>query len=485
MDYKQKTVTGLMWNAVGTLSNSIIIFVVSIILARALTPYEFGIIGMTAFFIAISQTFIDSGFSSALIRKTDSTEADYATVFYYNLAVGLALYGVLFAASGYIAQFFGEPILRPVIRVLGLDLVIRSLTIIQLTLLIKKVNFRLQAKIQIIAAALSGIIAIAMAYSGYGVWSLVARTITSAFFISAMLWLWNAWRPVSNFSAKSFKELFGFGSRLLASGLLETTFNNIYYLVIGKYFAAKELGFFTRAQMFVDLPAQQLTGIISKVSYPVLSELREQKELLFNGYRRLITGIAFISFTLMAMLAAMAEPVVITLIGENWRPVIPYLRLLSFVGMLYPLHALNLNILNVMGRSDLFLRLEVMKKLLLIPVIVLGVIYGIPIMIVGMMIHSAIAFILNSMWSGKLAGYSTGRQLADLAPTLCLAVICGAVLYWLGTILPWELYIILILQGITGILIIIGAGELFKISPYLYIKETALTKIQSVRNARR
>jgi teichuronic acid exporter len=484
LNYKDKTLSGILWNAVGTLINSGVVFLVSIVLARLLTPYEFGLIGMTVFFIAISQTFIESGFSSALIRKTDSTEDDNATVFYYNLAMGMALYGVLFVIAGPVAAFFDEPILRPVIRVLGLDLVIRSLTIIQVTLLIKKVNFKLLARINIIAAVLSGGIAISMAYSGYGVWSLVIRSVSAALFMSVMLWVWSKWRPIRPFSKASFRELFGFGSRLLASGLLETTFNNIYYLVIGKYFAARELGFFTRAQMFVDLPAQQLTGIISKVSYPILSELRDQPALLYNGYRRMITGTSFVSFSLMLMLAAMAEPLVLTLIGEPWRPAILYLRMLSFVGMLYPLHALNLNMLNVMGRSDLFLRLEIIKKALLVPVIVLGVLYGIPVMIAGMMIHSAAAFFLNSHWSGQMSGYTTKQQLIDLLPPLCLAAFSSGVVYWLGLILPCSDPAILLAQCVTGITLIIGLGEMFRISPYLYIKEIIVTKIQAIRHAR-
>ncbi len=485
MSLRQKTISGVTWSAIDSLANQGIHFIVGIVMARVILPREFGLIGMTAIFMAISQSFINSGFSSALIRKNDSTQTDHSTVFYYNLAMGLLFYAILFLSAGIIARFFDEPLLKPIIRVLGLDLIIRSLTIIQTTILVKRVDFKLQAIISVIAGVLSGVIGIVMAYQGYGVWSLVARMMTLAFVNSLLLWWWNRWRPSWVFSRTSFRELFGFGSKLLLSGLIDTIYRNIYYVVIGKYFSAKDLGYFTRAKMFNDLPSHQITSVMSRVTYPVLSQMRGNPVMLKGGYRRMITGTTFISFTMMAGMAAVAEPMVITLIGEPWRPSIIYLQMLCFAGMMYPLHALNLNMLQVQGRSDLFLRLEIIKKLLAVPTIVIGVIWGIKVMIAGMMVNTVIAYYLNSYWSGKMVNYPMREQLRDIQPSFLLALSMAVVVYFTGLYLPLGYSGKLLVQVILGAVLVFVVSELFRISPYLYLKEIALSRFNALRNARK
>lgn len=254
MTLKQKTVSGLLWSFIDNFSNLGIQFIIGIILARILSPKEFGLIGMLTIFIAVSQSFINSGFSQALIRKKDPSQADYSTVFYFNIIIGIVCFLILFFCAGLISRFFKEPQLKLLVQVLGLSLIINSFTIIQQTILTRKIDFKLQAKISIISSVVSGIVGLGMAFAGYGVWSLVIKTITMYSITSIFLWLWNGWKPVLVFSIQSFKELFSFGSNLLVSGLIDTIYRNVYYLVIGKYFSAQELGYYTCADQFNTLP---------------------------------------------------------------------------------------------------------------------------------------------------------------------------------------------------------------------------------------
>lgn len=485
MSLKERTISGLFWSAIDSFANQSVQFIIGVILARLITPREFGLIGMITIFIAISQTFINSGFSTALIRKKDCTQTDYSTVFYYNLAMGLLFYIILFISAGTISNFFNEPELRWLIRVLGLDLIIRSVTLIQGTTLSKRIDFKLHAKIAVTSSILSGVVGIAMAFTGCGVWSLIARYLTGSFFSSIFLWLWVRWQPSCIFSMNSFKELFGFGSKILASRLIDTVYSNIYYLVIGKYFAASELGYFTRAQSFNDLPSKNLNSIMSRVTYPVLAQMQDNKEHLKAGYKKMIKNIMFISLILMVGMAAVAEPMVITLIGEKWRQSIIYFQLLCFPAMLYPLHALNLNMLNVQGRSDLFLKLEIVKKVLAVPVLIVGIIWGIKIMILGMWIDAIIAYYLNSYYSGKLIKYPLREQLIDIMPSFILAITMGFVVFVAGWFLPLGYAVKLIIQIALGAVIVFGISEILKFDAYLDIKNIVKAKIIAVYYARK
>lgn len=485
MTLKEKTISGLLWSAIDSVANQSIQFVIGIILARLITPREFGLIGMITIFIAISQTFINSGFSSALIRKKDCTQADYSTVFYYNMAMGIVLYTVLYLSAGVISNFFDEPELKWLVRVLGLDLIIRSLTLIQGTTLTKRVDFKLQTKIAVVSSILSGVLGILMAIEGFGVWSLVARSLTASIISSILLWFWNRWKPSAIFSRESFKELFGFGSKLLVSRLLDTVYNNIYYLIIGKYFAANELGYYTRAKSFNDMPSKNLNTIMSRVTYPVLAQLQDDQVVLKAGYKKMIKNIMFISLVLMSGMAAIAEPMVITLIGEKWRASIIYLQLLCFPAMFYPLHALNLNMLNVLGRSDLFLKLEIIKKILAVPVIFIGIIWGIKIMILGMWIDALISYYLNSYYSGKFINYPLKEQITDILPSVILGLVSGVLVYVAGLLLPASYMIKLMVQLFLGTMVVFGVSELLHLEAYLDIKKIVKTKLIATYNGRK
>lgn len=477
MSLKKKTINGLVWSFVESFSKQIINFVIGLILARLLLPEEFGLIGMIGIFLAISISFIDSGFSQALIRKQNCTDVDYSTVFFFNLMAGTLLALILFFSAPLISNFFNQPQLIDIVRVTSLLLIIDSLTLIQKTKLTKDINFKLQTKISVISDVVSGIAAIVMAFSGLGVWSLVAKRMIARTINSALLWFWSSWRPIMTFSKTSFNELFGFGSKLLLSGLLNTVFNNIYLIVIGKYFSAADLGFYTQADKFKKLPSQNINSVIKRVTYPVLSEIQDDIPRLKKNYRMIIRSTVFITFTLMMGVAAVAEPLILTLIGEKWAPSIIYLQMLSFVGMMYPLHAINLNMLQVQGRSDLFLKLEIIKKILVIPVVVIGIIYGIKFMIIGMIINNIIAYYLNSYWSGRHIGYSIMEQLKDILPSLLLSFSMMIVVYLFGMILNFNSIVNLFIQILVGLVYILVIGELLQYQDYLRIKEMALDKL--------
>lgn len=481
MTLKQKTVSGLIWSFIDNFAKQGLNFIIGIILARLLSPREFGLIGMITVFIAISQSLIDSGFTQALIRKNNCTQKDYSTVFFFNFAISLLLYLILFFSANLISRFYNEPQLTLILRVLGIGLIINGFTIVQRARLTKNIDFKLQTKISITASIFSGIIGIYMAFVGFGVWSLVTKTIGGFAFSSFLLWIWNKWKPSFVFSFISFKEMFSFGSRLLLSGLIETLYRNIYLLIIGKYFTATDLGYFTRADQFNNLASQNITAVIQRVSYPVLSTIQDDKIKLKKAYEKLIKSTMLITFVLMISMATLAKPLILVLIGEKWLPSVIYLQLLCFVGMLYPLHAINLNMLNVQGRSDLFLRLEILKKIMAIPIIIIGILLGINEMIISMILISVISFFLNSYYSGKQIGYSSFQQLKDIIPSFLLSVFVGVSMFLFGYYINMNITIKLLIQIILGFTLTITIAEVIKMENYLYLKNIVFERIVNKR----
>jgi teichuronic acid exporter len=478
---RQKTISGLTWSFIDSFASQGMQFMIGIILARLLSPKEFGLIGIIIIFTAISQSFVDSGFSKALIRKNDCGQEHYSTAFYFNCAVGGLVYFALFLLAQPISSFFGEPQLVLLVRVLGISLIINSVGLVQKTILTKNIDFKLQTKISIIATLISGIIGVGMAFCGWGVWSLVWKTLSSNVVSVSLFWFWSTWRPARLFNMHAFREMFDFGSKLLASGLIDTIYRNIYYLVIGKYFSAVDLGYFTRADEFRNIPSADVTTVIERVSYPVLSNIENDPKRLKAVYKKLITCTMLISFVLMVGMAAVAKPMVITLIGEKWLPCVPYLQPLCFVGMLYPLHALNLNMLTLRGRSDLFLRLEVIKKILAIPTIIIGVFFGIKVMIVGMFINSVIAYFLNSCWSGRMVDYPMREQLADITPSFILAIIMGICVLVIGYILPLKPIMVLSIQIVSGALITLCIARAVRLEAFMEIREMVLERFAKTK----
>ena len=478
MTLKQKTINGLKWSFIDNTARLGLSFIIGIILARLLSPREFGLIGMITIFIALAAPFVNSGFSQALIRKQNCTQADYSTIFYFNLLIGLLFYLLLFFTAGVISRFFNEPLLKPMVRVLSLGIIINAFSLIQTTRLTKQIDFKLQTNISIIASVVSGTLGIAMAYYGYGVWSLVAKTIIGYLFTTIFLWYWNKWIPSLVFSVSSFKELFSFGSKLLIVGIIDTIYSNMYLLVIGKFFSASELGYYTRADQFKGYPSENITGVIQRVSYPVLSSIQNEPENLKNYFRKLISSTMLITFVLMIGMAAVAKPLVLTLIGQKWLPSVAYLQLLCFVGMLYPLHALNLVMLNVLGRTDLFLKLELLKKALFVPVIFAGILVSIKVMILAMLVHSIFSYYLNSYYTGKLMKYPIRSQLSDIFKPFLLALTVGLAVYPINHLLHSHHALTLIIQIVVGSALTFIIAEIFKLESYVFIKRTLIDKFK-------
>lgn len=476
---KNKAVKGVSWSFIDNIASSGVSFLVGLVLARLLSPQEFGILGMIAIFIAISNSIIDSGFSNALIRKTDAKDIDYNTVFYFNLLLGLIFYIILFFSAPAISLFFNESQLIPITRVMGSTLLINAFAIIQRTLLVKKVDFKTQTKVSVIASVSSGIIGIVMAASGFGVWSLVGQQISRQLLNTVFLWIYSKWRPALEFSKQSFKELFGFGSKLLISGLINTIYQNIYYVVIGRFYSASQLGQYTRAEQFNSVFSSNLTSVVQRVSFPVLSSIQDDPVRLKEAYRKVIKSTMLVAFACMMGLAAIAKPLILILIGAKWLQSVYYLQIICLAGMLYPLHAINLNILEVKGRSDLFLKLEILKKIIGFCPIVLGVLYGIEFMLWGSVCVSFIAYFLNAHYSADLINYSTKSQIKDILPAFTISFII-ALCMWCLTLFNMPSWVTLTMQCLLGIVLAIIVYEKSKLEEYLEIKQIALPILKRI-----
>ena len=359
---KSKTVKGVGWSFADSLGSQGITFIVGLVLARMLTPAEYGLIGIILIFVNIFNSIVNSGFSAALIRKKDATDDDYSTVFITNMAISVVLSIALFFSAPLIADFFNQPQLDALSKAMSCIVIINALGLVQFTILTKRIDFKTHTKISLIASISSGIIGISIAFAGYGVWSLVGQQISMQLLKTLLLWLYNKWIPNMHFSIKSFKELFGFGWKLLVSSLIDVLWRDLYQVIIGKCYSPATLGQYTRSNLFSSLFSSNLTTIIQRVSYPVLSSIQDDKDRMKQAYRRVIKVTMLITFVLMLGLAAVAQPLILVLIGEQWIIASYFLPIICLQMFLYPLHAINLNMLQVQGRSDLFLRLEIIKK---------------------------------------------------------------------------------------------------------------------------
>lgn len=460
-ELKQKTVKGTVWSAVERFSVQGVQFIVMIVMARILTPEDYGLVGMLAIFLAVSQSLIDSGFSQALIRKMDRTEIDNCTVFYFNIVVGLVLYLILYFLAPLVAKFYDAPAITSIMRVICISVIINSLVVVQRALYTVNIDFKTQAKASLSAAIVSGIIGITMAYKGFGVWSIVTQQLTNLGINAGLLWLFSKWRPRLLYSWKSFRELFSFGSKLMLSGLLDTLYKNIYTLVIGKVFNASSLGHYTRAHQFADFPSSNLTGIMQRVTYPVLCNIQEDDERLKNVYRRFLKLSAFIIFPLMLGLSAVSEPFVEIFIGRQWSYCSSLLQILCFSMMWFPIHAINLNLLQVKGRSDLFLRLEVIKKIIGIAMLCVTIPMGLTVMCFGQIISSIVALIINTYYTGKLIDIGFFKQMKDLLPITLLSLAMFAVVLAVVNLID-DIHLQLVCGIIVGTATYISASILFK-----------------------
>lgn len=411
-DIKQKTKIGMIWNALEKIVLQIISFVLNIILARLLTPHDYGTIGMLTIFLTFSNVFIDSGFSRALVQKQNRTERDFSTVLIFNIFMSCVLYAILFFASPAIAKFYKTPELLSLQRVFFLVIILNSLTVVQNAKLQICVNFRKLAIINTITTILGGIIGIIAAYLGLGAWALVIQSLTKSLISLILFWIFGKWFPKTGFSKDSFKQLFGFGSKLLLSGLLGTTVTNVNNLVIGKVYTPSSLGFYTRAQQFPDLISGTLTSVLNNATFPLMSSLQSNKDELVSVLKRLIKINSMFVFPAMTGLAVLSKPMILVLLGEQWEFTADLLVWLCFSNLFIAHNALNMNVLNAIGRSDLFLKVDCTK----IPVIFITMAITFPIslkaVVIGKVVSCFIYFYINAFMPGKLFGFGFFKQLA-------------------------------------------------------------------------
>lgn len=463
-----KTLKGMIWSFAENFSLQGIQFIIGVLLARVLSPSDYGMVGMLAIFTAVSQTLINSGFSTALVRKNDRTQADLSTTFYFNIVVGFVLYFVLFFSGPLIAAFYNTPLLSDLIKVTAISLILNSLCIVQQALFTIKMDFKTQAKISVIGALVTGAGGIAMAYTGFGVWSIVWPGVFGGAVRCILLWIWGKWRPTWEYSWKSFKELFGFGSKLLASGLIDTIYNNIYPIIIGKKFSAADLGQYTRADGYANLPATTVTGVLGRVTFPLLCQIQDDDARLQSTYRQLIKLSAYVVFPIMVGLAALAKPLIIFMITAKWAECVPYLQILCFSLMWYPIHALNLNLLQVKGRSDLFLRLEIIKKILGVSVLVIAIPFGIIWMCIGRIFTSVICLAINTYYTGRLINVGFFKQMGDLLSILILSLSMGAIVIAVNLFIN-GLLLQIIIGLITGLVYYLSISYIIKSKELLYL----------------
>lgn len=419
--------SGMFWSFLIQGGMQIINFVVTVILARLLLPEQFGLIGMIAIFIAISRALVDGGFVSSLIRTKDADNIDYSTVFFVNLISSVALYILLFFIAPFISSFYGKEILINMIRVSGLILIINAFALVQSTKLNKTLQFKTQFKLAIPSLVISAAVSICMAYSGFGVWSLVAKDVIFAILSTAQLWWYSRWVPTFIIDKEKLKYHFNFGYKLSLTSIINTTFDNLYNVIIGKYFSATQLGYFTRARSLEQLPSEFFFNAFNRVFYPLLAKVSNNDEQLKNTYSKLMQIVVFVVTPVLTFLGIIATPFFRWLLTEKWLPAVPFFQLLVISGIFYPIHRYNLNICNLKGRSDMVLKLSMFKNILLLLGAFSGIWFGIYGLLFSLILVNILVTCINAFFSGKLINYKLKDQIRDLFPILALNLVlaCG------------------------------------------------------------
>lgn len=461
---KAKTTRGMIWSAVDKFAMHGGQLVIGIVLARILMPADFGLIGMLSIFITISQSFIDSGMGSGLIQKKNRSDTDFSTVFIFNFAVSVFFYWVLFFSAPFIAEFYEMPQLKPLVRILSINIIINSLALVQRSKLTIDIDFKTIAKVNVTSVLTGGIIAIFLAYIGWGVWALVMQRMIGAVVSVVMFWIVSKWKFSITFSIQSFKELFGFGSKLLLQGLYAQTIHEIYNMVIGKVYSAAELGYYTRAKSFANMTSGIITGILHQVTFPVLASLQDDRERMISVYSRLIRMTAFFVIPAMTMLSLLAEPLVRILLTDKWIPVIVLLQWMSFARIINPISGINMNILNAVGRSDLFLKVDLSKFPVMVLALVITIPLGVKAMVIGHVATSFTNFFINAYMPGKMFGYGAFKQLKEMIPVFIATGIMALFVFTANSFI--EILWFKLLAGIS-----IGLSSYLLICYFLKLKE--------------
>lgn len=413
---ERKAKQGFLWSSIDKFSTLVIQFTVGIILARLLAPEDFGLIGMIAILLAVSQCLVNSGFYTALVQKKDITNDDYSTILFFNIIAGIVLYLLLFLFSEQVSKFYGEPLLIDLIKVVAINVIILSTTVVHRAMFTRKIDFKNQAITHISASVFGGIVGIYAALNDYGVWALVVQYLSRSLLTAILFWSLSRWMPLLIFSKKSFNSLFSFGSKLMISELLKVFFKNLYIIIIGKIYKAEELGFFTRAELFKQVPGTLVGNILQSVTFPLMVKVLDDDIKVKNILQRSTRLSGFLLLPVVLWLLFFSKPLVVVLLTEKWLPTVLLLQILSFDILFQPIQYINLNYLNAKGRSDLFLKLEMTKNILTVFVIVITYKFGLLYMTIGYVVASFISFFINSYYTGKFIGYTSYKQLQDLSP---------------------------------------------------------------------
>jgi O-antigen/teichoic acid export membrane protein len=466
---KSKTIQGLFLSFFERIALQAMGFVISIILARLLMPAEFGLIAILMVIIAVAQLFVDSGFGQALIQKSNSTRVDESTIFYFNILVGLFSSGLMCLTAPWIARLYDIPQLVLLVRIVSLNLIINSFSLVQSTLLAKSLDFKTLLKISIIPTIMSGGIGIVMAYKGFGVWSLIVQSISSNLFKTGLLWMFCRWRPILAFSYNSLKDMFGFGSKLLATRLLDTIYSNIYTIIIGKIFSPADLGLYSRANNVKQLPIESLTYMMDRVTYPVFSHLQNDLPRLKRALRKSVNTLALITFPMMVGLSLVATPIISVLFTDKWLPSVPYLQVLSIVGIFYPLEITNGNMFKAIGHSGLLFNITLIKRIWDVIVIAITFRWGIMAMIYGQLMNSSLFYLINLYITQKLLKYTIYEQLNDLMPIIGSTILMALSIVMLNLLSIEHAFFLLILQVVTGVIVYSTTCYLFRIEIFMEI----------------
>lgn len=462
---KDKTIKGMVWSFLDTVGSKAIQLSMQIFLARLLLPHDYGIIGIVTIFLMLSQVLTDSGFANALIREKEVSQKDYSTVFIYNMSVAVVLYLILFLSSGQISRFFELPELANVLKVYGLIIIVEAAGMVQKVILTKNLEFSIQMKINLSASIVSGSIAIGCAFLGYGVWSLVIKMLLFQLFQTTFYIFYNRWIPTFLFNRASFRRLFTFGWKLLVSNVIAVLYENLYILIIGRSFSTASLGYYTNSRKISDAASVPIALSVEKVSYPVLSKYQDDNHRLKQGFRKVIRASVFIAFPVMLGLAATAPALFRLLLGEQWIPATSFFQVLCFSALFISLHMINLNILNVKGRSDLFLKVNLFEKSIGFAIvgIVLILNLGISGLLWGLVLSYFFTYFINASYSRKLIGYSILEQMNDIKGIALISAVMATVTYGLNFIGIQQDWILLSSQVTISFLIYFSLSYLFKV----------------------
>ncbi len=441
---RRKVLLGVLWNSIEKIGMQGGQFIIGIVLARILTPRDFGAISMLTIFIVISNLLFESGLNKALIQKDNKSVADFSTVFIFNVLCGVLLYVILFFGSTLVADFYNFPELRSVSRILCLTIIFNSVTNIHIVYYTNRVDFKFIAKVNLISTLISGLVAIGFAFGGFGVWSLVALHVTRSFVNLVFFGIFSKLKLNIKFSKKSFSELYQFGYRLVLAGIYSKVLEHTYDVVIGKVYSAINLGYYSRAKSFTEFTSGTLSNIIQQVSFPVLASIKGEKERMINFYKNTIQMTAFINFPALTLLSILADPIVRILLTEKWLFTIPLLQWIAFTRFFYPICAINLNILNVIGRSDLFLKVDLIKFPITVIPMVISFFISVKAMVIAQVIVGVLSFFVNAYLPGKFYSYGALKQLKDLGAIIISTFCMGIVVFTLTALVDNSIYKLII-----------------------------------------